>query len=161
MLEESGEKAPPKARFVMRADGSHRVVLNSPIKKGLTIEDPRKPGEKPTGNVLAFLGSIDGKLESLQMKVRSLRKINSDGNDWADTAAHLAETNICRAIVAKGHGSPGRDVRAEVRKEAITSIRSRTVNLSIWGFSLSNRQRTTTIIHSFGLRNLLRPIRSA
>lgn len=71
-LEDLESKAAPKARFVMRADGSHRVVLNTPIKKGIKVEAPGKPDEKPTGGLLAFLGSIDNKpqLESLQLRVR-------------------------------------------------------------------------------------------
>ena len=58
-----------KARFVMRADGSHRVVLNSPIKKELKFGDP--DGKAPPNGYLYFWGSMDGKpqLELLQLKV--------------------------------------------------------------------------------------------
>ena len=58
-----------KARFIMRADGSHRVVLNSPIKKELKFGDPN--GKSPSNGYLYFWGSIDGKpqLELLQLKV--------------------------------------------------------------------------------------------
>lgn len=66
--EEIEEKAPKKARFVMRADGSHRVVLNSPISKELKVGDVK--GEKPLNGYVLFMGTIDGKeLEMLQLKV--------------------------------------------------------------------------------------------
>lgn len=54
----------------MRADGSHRVVLNTPIKK--EIKFGSVTGEQPQGGYLYFMGSIDDKpkLELLQMKVK-------------------------------------------------------------------------------------------
>lgn len=67
--EEIEMKAPKKARFVMRADGSHRVVLNSPIQKELKVGDVK--GDKPTSGLILFMGTIDGnELEMLQLKVR-------------------------------------------------------------------------------------------
>jgi Ran-binding protein 3 len=59
----------PKARLVMRADGSHRVILNTPIQKSLKFGD--KNGDRPTNGYLAFMGTLDGKpnLEFLQLKV--------------------------------------------------------------------------------------------
>ncbi|KAL1302181.1 hypothetical protein AAFC00_002612 [Neodothiora populina] len=66
---ESGDTA-PKARLVMRADGSHRVVLNTPVVKGVSFGTVQ--GEAPVGGYVYFMGSIDGsaKLELLQMKLR-------------------------------------------------------------------------------------------
>lgn len=57
----------------MRADGSHRVALNTPIVKGVKFGSVT--GDAPVGGFIYFLGSIDGsaKLEMLQMKVRLLR----------------------------------------------------------------------------------------
>ena len=59
----------PKARFLMRADGSHRVVLNTPVKKEITFGSPQ--GGQPQGGLMFFMGTIDGKssLELLQLKV--------------------------------------------------------------------------------------------
>ena len=52
----------------MRADGSHRVVLNTPVKKEISYGTPQ--GEKPTGGYFFLMGAIDGKaLELLQLKV--------------------------------------------------------------------------------------------
>lgn len=53
----------------MRADGSHRVVLNTPVLKSLKFGDVK--GERPNSGYVYFMGSIDGssKLELLQMKV--------------------------------------------------------------------------------------------
>lgn len=67
--EEAEEKAPKKARFVMRADGSHRVVLNSPIQKELKVGDVK--GDKPANGYILFMGTIDGnELETLQLKMK-------------------------------------------------------------------------------------------
>ncbi|KAF2223900.1 hypothetical protein BDZ85DRAFT_262392 [Elsinoe ampelina] len=59
-----------RARLVMRADGSHRVILNTPIKKELRFGSVK--GEAPVGGYIYFMGSIDGrpKLELLQLKIR-------------------------------------------------------------------------------------------
>ena len=63
------ENAPRKktARFLMRADGSHRIVLNSPIKKEIKVEDPT--GGPPKGKTAVFLGFVDDKPTMLQLKV--------------------------------------------------------------------------------------------
>lgn len=59
----------PKARLVMRADGSHRVILNTPIKKEIKFGDVK--GLAPDNGFIYFMGSVDGgKLELLQLKVR-------------------------------------------------------------------------------------------
>lgn len=69
------EEAAPKARLVMRADGSHRVVLNTPILK--SVKFGSVTGEAPVGGYVYFMGSIDGsaKLELLQMKVSHSRAV--------------------------------------------------------------------------------------
>lgn len=69
-LSDDDQDQKPTARLLMRADGSHRVLLNSPIKKELTFGAPN--GGKPTGGYLYFMGTIDGGLELLQLKVRPL-----------------------------------------------------------------------------------------
>lgn len=57
------------ARLLIRADGSHRVLLNSPVKKGIKFAHPQ--GGPPTAGQMTFMGTIDGKiqLELLQVKV--------------------------------------------------------------------------------------------
>lgn len=57
------------ARFIMRAEGSHRVILNTPIKKEINVGDPQ--GGRPKGQYVYFSGTIDNKpqLELLQLKV--------------------------------------------------------------------------------------------
>lgn len=59
-----------RARLVMRADGSHRVILNTPIKKELRFGTVT--GDAPQSGYVYFMGSIDGKpkLELLQLKMR-------------------------------------------------------------------------------------------
>ncbi|KAK5138441.1 hypothetical protein LTR08_000027 [Meristemomyces frigidus] len=65
-----------KARFLMRADGSHRVVLNTPVHKALSFGS--STGGEPVGGFMLFMGTIgdgmaaEGKegLELLQIKVK-------------------------------------------------------------------------------------------
>ena len=62
----------PKARLVMRSDGSHRVILNTPVRKELSFGDVS--GNEPKGQYVYFMGTVDvgeaGKLELLQLKMR-------------------------------------------------------------------------------------------
>ena len=60
---------PPQARFLMRAEGSHRLLLNTPVKKEISFGAPT--GGAPQGGCMYFMGTIDGnaKLELLQLKV--------------------------------------------------------------------------------------------
>lgn len=63
------EPLPKKsARFIMRADGSHRIVLNSPITRDIKIQDPA--GGIPKGKNAIFLGFLDGAPKLMQLKVR-------------------------------------------------------------------------------------------
>jgi Ran-binding protein 3 len=57
-----------KARLLMRADGSHRVVLNSPIHKDLKFGNV--DGEKPTGMTNLFLGTLPGQSQLVSMQLR-------------------------------------------------------------------------------------------
>ncbi|KAI7160220.1 hypothetical protein KC349_g3638 [Hortaea werneckii] len=58
------------ARFLMRADGSHRVVLNTPVKKEISFG--AATGGPPQAGLLCFLGTIDGKSVPgmLQLKMK-------------------------------------------------------------------------------------------
>ena len=62
-------KAKPKktARFILRADGSHRLALNSPITKEINMRDPMSG--PPKGKQAIFLGFYDGKPTTMQLKV--------------------------------------------------------------------------------------------
>lgn len=57
------------ARLLMRADGSHRVILNTPVKKELKFG--AAGGGPPQSGLLLFMGAVDGKkeLEMMQLKV--------------------------------------------------------------------------------------------
>lgn len=67
---EDGQHEKTKARLLMRADGSHRVVLNSPVMKDMKFGTPT--GGPPQGGYMLFMGTIDNSsgLELLQVKVR-------------------------------------------------------------------------------------------
>ena len=60
---------PPKVRLIMRASGSQRVVLNTPVLKDISFGDAK--GGKPKDPTILFRGTIDDKpeLELLQLKV--------------------------------------------------------------------------------------------
>ncbi|KAK1058614.1 hypothetical protein LTR74_013252 [Friedmanniomyces endolithicus] len=60
----------PKARFLMRADGSHRVVLNTPVSKEIKVGAPM--GGPPQGGLMLFFGTVEGGsgLEMLQVKMK-------------------------------------------------------------------------------------------
>lgn len=55
------------ARFLMRADGVHRIVLNSPLTKQVEIKDPA--GGPPKGKHVIFLGFVEGEPTLMQVKV--------------------------------------------------------------------------------------------
>ena len=63
------EDAKPSARFIMRADGTHRVSINSPITKEVQIQD--KDGKEPKQNTVFFMGAIDGKMRLCLLRVSS------------------------------------------------------------------------------------------
>jgi Ran-binding protein 3 len=75
--EEEEEEEPSalsrKARFILRSDGSHRLVLNTPFTKEMKFGGDAT-GEKPTGSVLLFRGFLEGqeKQSALQIKVSFL-----------------------------------------------------------------------------------------
>lgn len=73
------------ARLLLRADGSQRVVLNSPIIKNAKFGDETEP---PKGQTILFLGRLagakegDAGLDTLQIKVRTRRDtLSKTGRD--------------------------------------------------------------------------------
>ena len=54
----------------MRADATHRVLLNVPIFKGMRFGAP--DGTTPVGKVMHFQGLEDGKAVPLQVKVSNI-----------------------------------------------------------------------------------------
>ncbi|KXS99570.1 hypothetical protein AC578_2212 [Pseudocercospora eumusae] len=63
------------ARLLIRADGSHRIMLNTPIKKELKFGD--QSGEKPQSGNILFSGTIDEKpdLALLQLKLKHINAL--------------------------------------------------------------------------------------
>ncbi|KAF2217695.1 hypothetical protein CERZMDRAFT_92350 [Cercospora zeae-maydis SCOH1-5] len=63
------------ARLLMRADGSHRVLLNTPILPEIKFGQP--DGSRPNGSYVYFMGTIDEKkdLQLLQLKVRAINAL--------------------------------------------------------------------------------------
>ncbi|KAK5075481.1 hypothetical protein LTR64_001688 [Lithohypha guttulata] len=60
-------KGKRKARLLMRADGTHRVILNSPIFKGMQFGGP--DGSEPSGKVMHLQSLEEGKPVPLQVKI--------------------------------------------------------------------------------------------
>jgi Ran-binding protein 3 len=80
--EEGSVENPQKARYILRSDGSQRVVLNSPITKDFTI-GKNTQGEKPDGTVLLFRGFLAGQSQSKSLTVKvcittSLKKLKTN-----------------------------------------------------------------------------------
>ena len=67
MKEDPEEATEQKARLIMRTDGVHRVVLNTPIFKGMRFGTP--DGKEPTGKTLNMTGMEDGKPALFLLKV--------------------------------------------------------------------------------------------
>lgn len=57
-----------KARLLMRADATHRVILNTPVFKGMRFGAP--DGTEPTGKIMHLQSLEESKPVPLQIKVR-------------------------------------------------------------------------------------------
>jgi Ran-binding protein 3 len=57
-----------KARIIMRTDGVHRVVLNTPVFKDMNVGTP--DGQEPSGKTMHLTGLEDGKPIGFQIKVQ-------------------------------------------------------------------------------------------
>lgn len=56
-----------KARLIMRTDGVHRVILNTPVFKDMNVGT--HDGKEPTGKTMHLTGLEDGKPTGFQIKV--------------------------------------------------------------------------------------------
>jgi Ran-binding protein 3 len=56
-----------RGRVLMRTDGVHRVILNSPVFKGMNVGT--KDGDEPTGRTMMLTGMEDGKPKGFQLRV--------------------------------------------------------------------------------------------
>jgi Ran-binding protein 3 len=63
------DQAPPKARLLMRANGSHRVVLNAPIMKEVKYGDAN--GKKPENGTVIFRGVDEGNMATMCLKMKA------------------------------------------------------------------------------------------
>ncbi|KAL1954433.1 hypothetical protein VTO42DRAFT_1203 [Malbranchea cinnamomea] len=68
---ESGKPSTKKAaRFLMRSDGVLRVILNTPLYKGMKVGTAS--GEEPTGKLVNIAGVEDGKIVPLLIRTGNL-----------------------------------------------------------------------------------------
>ena len=56
-----------RGRMIMRTDGVHKVILNSPIFKEMNIGD--QDGSEPNGRTMLLTGLEDGKPRGFQIRV--------------------------------------------------------------------------------------------
>lgn len=80
---EAGEKddfstVERKARIIMRTDGVHRLVLNTPVFKDMNVGT--HDGKEPTGRTMHLTGLEEGKPTGYQIKVT----LNFWSNFWAN-----------------------------------------------------------------------------
>lgn len=59
-----------KARLIMRTDGVHRVVLNTPVFKGMKFGS--NDGKEPSGKMINLAGMENGRPVPLLLKVRTV-----------------------------------------------------------------------------------------
>ena len=67
-LEDPEETVVPKSRLIMRTDGVHRLVLNTPVFKGMKVGAP--DGSEPVGKTCYISGMEGGKPATFTLKVR-------------------------------------------------------------------------------------------
>ena len=72
-----------KGRVLMRTDGVHRVILNSPVFKEMNVGT--KEGEEPSGRTMMLTGMEDSKPRGFQIRVSSLVPIQVCA-DWDRSA---------------------------------------------------------------------------
>ena len=59
-----------RGRLIMRTDGVHKVILNTPVFKGMDVGT--QEGQEPTGKTMFLQGLEDGKPRGFQIKVSTL-----------------------------------------------------------------------------------------
>ena len=60
-----------KARLIMRTDGVHRLILNTPVFKDMNVGT--HDGKEPTGKTMHLTGLEDGRPTGFQIKVLLFR----------------------------------------------------------------------------------------
>lgn len=65
--DEEGQQYERKARIIMRTEHVHRVVLNTPILKGMKVGS--QSGDEPSGKFLNLAGMENGKPALFMLKV--------------------------------------------------------------------------------------------
>ncbi|ORY09538.1 hypothetical protein BCR34DRAFT_487165 [Clohesyomyces aquaticus] len=67
--------SPKKARFVLRADGTHRLLLNASVSKKMMFGGDPKGAKPTTGQVYFNAPTVDGKLEMHTIKMRNEKAV--------------------------------------------------------------------------------------
>ena len=79
--EEHGDGSRATARFIMRAQQTHRVVLNTPVFKQMSIGDTK--GNEPSGKTISFAAVENGKPVPYLLRVsRPSRSYQSKSNHF-------------------------------------------------------------------------------
>jgi len=98
------DEEPKRARFVLRADGTHRLLLNAAVTKNM-IFGGNAQGEKPKDTRLLFNSPTpDGELEMYLLKV-SCCPFTRQANPWMLTSI-LAKSRECNKALGGSHTGP-------------------------------------------------------
>ncbi|KAF2748677.1 hypothetical protein M011DRAFT_466453 [Sporormia fimetaria CBS 119925] len=73
-LNQSNE-SPKRSRFILRADGTHRLLLNCPVGKGLIFGGNAQGEEPRDGKILFNAPTSEGKLEVVLLKMKGANAI--------------------------------------------------------------------------------------
>jgi Ran-binding protein 3 len=65
---------PKKARFVLRADGTHRLLLNTAVTKKMAFGSDSQGSKPKDGRLLFNSPTPDGELEMHLLKVRRMAR---------------------------------------------------------------------------------------
>ena len=67
------KESPKKARFVLRADGTHRLILNSAVTKTMVLGQDSEGSKPKDGRLLFNSPNAEGILEMHLLKVSNSR----------------------------------------------------------------------------------------
>jgi hypothetical protein len=89
-----------KARIIMRADGVHRVILNTPVFRGMTAGG--RQSEEPVGKTMYLDGLEDGQPQLFQIKVRTDTGLLKSRLTLADRQGRSSEGTLPQDTGAEG-----------------------------------------------------------
>lgn len=112
-----------KARLIMRTDGVHRLVLNTPVFKDMNVGT--HDGQEPTGRTMHLTGLEEGKPTGYQIKV-SLNSGRSFGHTLTFCFFPGGQRRRFEGHLSQDPRTQGRPLKNGSNRVEITSITNRT-----------------------------------